>query len=92
MRHINVLYALSLVIGVADPLSAQLNLNRAPSRALGWPQLTVSNSNPNLDKEVHALDFLTGQERADLLAFLQSLTGSIPPGVGTAAGQTAPGE
>jgi cytochrome c peroxidase len=50
------------------------------------------NSNPNLDKEVHALDFLTGQERADLLAFLQSLTGSIPPGVGTAAGQTAPGE
>ena len=48
MRHITVLYATSLLICVADPLSAQLNLNRAPSRALGWPQLTVSNFNPNL--------------------------------------------
>jgi hypothetical protein len=25
---------------------------------------------------------LTGQERADLLAFLQSLTGNMPPNVG----------
>ena len=40
------------------------------------------NSNPHLDKEVHALDFLTGQERADLLAFLESLTGEVPPNVG----------
>jgi cytochrome c peroxidase len=36
------------------------------------------NSNPHLDKEVHALDFLTAQERADLLAFMESLTGEIP--------------
>src|SRR6202035_3545032 len=34
--------------GLADLLSAQLNLNRQPSRALGWPKLTVSNFNPNL--------------------------------------------
>jgi cytochrome c peroxidase len=32
-------------------------------------------SHPNLDKEIHPLDFLTGQERRDLLAFLKSLTG-----------------
>ncbi len=41
-----------------------------------------ANSNPYLDKEIHALDFLTGQERADLLAFLKSLTGAIPLNVG----------
>jgi cytochrome c peroxidase len=40
------------------------------------------NSNPFLDKEVHALDFLTGQEREDLLAFLESLTGEMPADVG----------
>ncbi len=42
----------------------------------------AGNSNPNLDKEIHALDFLTGQERSDLLAFLNSLTGEIPPNLG----------
>jgi len=42
----------------------------------------AGNSNPNLDKEIHVLDFLTGQERADLLAFLNSLTGKMPPNVG----------
>src|SRR5581483_3586220 len=42
----------------------------------------AGNSNPNLDKEIHTLDFLTGQERADLLAFLNSLTGEMPPNVG----------
>jgi cytochrome c peroxidase len=36
------------------------------------------NSNPNLDREIHTLDFLTGQERRDLLAFLNSLNGDIP--------------
>jgi len=36
------------------------------------------NSNPYLDKEIHALT-LTGQERADLVAFLDSLTGEPPP-------------
>ena len=40
------------------------------------------NSNPNLDKEVHALDFLSGQERADLEAFLKSLTGERPRDAG----------
>jgi hypothetical protein len=32
----------------------------------------AGNSNPNLDKEIHVLDFLSGQERADLQAFLNS--------------------
>src|SRR5262249_16077773 len=36
------------------------------------------NSNPHLDKEVHSLDFFTAQERADLLAFMESLTGDMP--------------
>ncbi len=49
----------------------------------------AGNSNPNLDKEIHALDFLTGQERSDLLAFLNSLTGEIPPNVGPPAPVTA---
>lgn len=43
------------------------------------------NSNPNLDKEIHVLDFLSGQERADLEAFLNSLTGEMPPNVGPPA-------
>ena len=42
------------------------------------------NSNPHLDKDIRSLDFLTGQERADLLAFLESLTGEMPPNVGPA--------
>ncbi|MBZ5570456.1 MAG: cytochrome-c peroxidase [Acidobacteriia bacterium] len=42
----------------------------------------AGNSNPNLDKEIHVLDFLTGQERSDLQAFLNSLTGGMPPNVG----------
>jgi cytochrome c peroxidase len=40
------------------------------------------NSNPYRDKEIHALDFLTGKERADLQEFLMSLTGEIPPNIG----------
>jgi len=40
------------------------------------------NSNPHLDKEIHALDFLTGQQRADLRAFLESLTGEMPRNAG----------
>ncbi len=39
------------------------------------------NQNPHLDKEIHALDFLTFDERDDLLAFLESLTGKLPPNV-----------
>ena len=48
MRKKNILFAIGLLIGVADLLSAQLNLNRTPSRALGWPKLAVNNFNPNL--------------------------------------------
>jgi len=39
------------------------------------------NSHPNLDKEIRPLDFLTGQERRDLLNFLNSLNslnGGLP--------------
>ena len=42
----------------------------------------AGNSNPYRDKEIHSLDFLTGKERADLLEFLKSLTGDVPPNVG----------
>jgi cytochrome c peroxidase len=42
----------------------------------------AGNSNPNLDPKIHVLDFLSGQERADLQAFLNSLTGELPPDVG----------
>jgi cytochrome c peroxidase len=35
----------------------------------------AGNSHSNLDKEIHPLDFLTGQERRDLLSFLNSLNG-----------------
>ena len=42
----------------------------------------AGNSHLNLDKEIHTLDFLTGQERRDLLEFLNSLTGEMPPNVG----------
>lgn len=40
------------------------------------------NSNPYRDKEIYPLDFLTGQELADLQEFMKSLTGEIPPNVG----------
>ena len=39
-------------------------------------------SNPHLDKEIHVLDFLTGEERQDLLEFLLALDGQLPPDVG----------
>lgn len=42
----------------------------------------AGNSNPNLDKEIHSLNFLTRQERSDLLEFLNSLTGTMPPNSG----------
>ncbi len=40
------------------------------------------NSNPHLDKNIRVLDFLTGPERADLQAFLESLTGEMPSDAG----------
>ncbi len=42
------------------------------------------NSNPYLDPEMKKIH-LTGQDRADLVEFLQSLTGSMPPDVGPPA-------
>jgi cytochrome c peroxidase len=39
------------------------------------------NSNPWLDKEIRPRD-LTAAERDDLVAFLESLTGEIPPSAG----------
>jgi cytochrome c peroxidase len=36
------------------------------------------NANPNLDTQIKPLHFLTGQELADLVAFLESLNGDIP--------------
>ena len=40
------------------------------------------NSNEWRDKEIHELGFLSGQERQDLQAFLESLTGEIPANAG----------
>ena len=40
------------------------------------------NSNPYLDREMHSLDFLTGQERQDLIEFMQALTGDMPQNAG----------
>ena len=39
------------------------------------------NSNPYLDKEIKTIK-LSGQDRADLVEFLKSLTGDLPPNVG----------
>jgi cytochrome c peroxidase len=39
------------------------------------------NSNPYRDKEIRSLDHLTRQERSDLVAFMEALTGDTPPGV-----------
>jgi len=40
------------------------------------------NLNDHLDKQIHALDFLTFDERDDLLQFLDSLNGKLPDNVG----------
>ena len=42
----------------------------------------AGNSHDNLDKEIHTLDFLTGEERRDLLNFLNSLNGQLPNATG----------
>ncbi len=39
------------------------------------------NSNTYLDREIKEIK-LTGQERADLVEFLESLTGELPPNSG----------
>jgi cytochrome c peroxidase len=47
------------------------------------------NSNPHLDKEIHALDFLSGQDRKDLLEFMEALTGELPASVGPPSTQNS---
>jgi hypothetical protein len=44
--------------------------------------------NPQLEKEIHALDFLSFGEREDILAFLDSLTAPLPDSLGPPAGLT----
>lgn len=51
--------------------------------------VTGGNSNPYLDKEMKPLSHLSFQERRDLVAFLESLTGELPAGVGDPARETA---
>ena len=40
------------------------------------------NANAHLDKEMHAIDFLSFDERDDILAFLESLTAKMPENLG----------
>ena len=44
--------------------------------------------NPQLEKEIHALDFLSFGEREDILALLDSLTAPLPDSLGPTAGLT----
>lgn len=55
-------------------------LNDALSHYIGG-----GNQNSHLDKKIHALDFLSFDERADILAFLDSLTGKLPENLGPPA-------
>ena len=48
------------------------------------------NMNDHLDKEMHALDFLTFDERDDLMAFMEALTGKLPTDVGPPADMDKP--
>src|SRR5229473_2254748 len=48
MRQRNLVATIGVLICVAGTLSAQVNLNRSPSRAIGQPQLIVNTGNPNL--------------------------------------------
>ena len=43
------------------------------------------NANPHLDKEMHPIDFLSFDERDDILAFLNSLTTRMPENLGPPA-------
>ncbi len=42
----------------------------------------AGNSNDFRDKEIHELDHLTAQERTDLIAFMEALTGPYPENLG----------
>ncbi len=49
----------------------------------------AGNSNDFRDEEIHELDHLSAQERADLIAFMEALSGEYPDDVGPPAGETA---
>lgn len=49
----------------------------------------AGNSNDFRDEEIHELDHLSAQERADLIAFMEALSGEYPEDVGPPAGETA---
>lgn len=55
-------------------------LNDALSHYIGG-----GNANAHLDKKIHALDFLTFDERGDILAFMESLTAPLPQNIGPPA-------
>ncbi len=42
----------------------------------------AGNSNDYRDEEIHELDHLTAQERTDLIAFMEALSGDYPPNLG----------
>jgi cytochrome c peroxidase len=42
----------------------------------------AGNSNPHRDPELKELDHLTREERDALVAFMEALTGEVPPHVG----------
>jgi cytochrome c peroxidase len=48
------------------------------------------NANAHLDKEMHPLDFLSFDERDDILAFLNSLTAKLPENLGPPADLAKP--
>ena len=48
------------------------------------------NMNDHLDKQIHALDFLTFDERDDLLQFLDALNGDLPGDIGPPPDLAAP--
>ncbi len=49
----------------------------------------AGNSNDHRDEEIKELDHLSATERADLIAFLEALSGEYPPGTGPPDGDTA---
>ena len=49
----------------------------------------AGNSNDFRDEEIHELDHLSAEERADLIAFMEALSGEYPGNVGPPDGDTA---
>ena len=49
----------------------------------------AGNSNDFRDEEIHELDHLSAQERADLIAFMEALSGEFPEDIGPPDGETA---